>query len=1295
MKAYAPRARRDFIKAVTDQAAVYGLTKKGIEPVVAQGDVGLIGGEPFPREVVEKRKRLVERIEREGFEQVMEAMAYTWFNRFVAIRFMEVHGYLDHGYRVLSTTPVEHPHVPSPGATGQAKRDPSEIRYAETSSISRGKPGSTGRANSTNSTNEKNAGLPEIVGYAEHVDLPGVDRERVVELKLAGNQDEELYRMLLVGQCNALHKAMPFLFERIGDATELLLPENLLHSDSLIRRMVNEVPEEEWQDVEIIGWLYQFYISEKKDQVIGKVVKSEDIPAATQLFTPNWIVKYMVQNTLGRQWLATYPESLIKNRMEYYIEPAEQTPEVEAQLKAITPQSLNPEEMTLLDPACGSGHILVEAYDLFKAIYQERGYRAKDIPRLILEKNLYGLDIDDRAAQLAAFALMMKAREDDGRIFENGTCPHVLAMQETNGMDAEKITESINTPIVKGDLPPPETLFQEMDEARTPLFSRENLSVKGEISQGDVDQLIQLFEHSKTLGSLIRVPEDLHEKLVDIAERVEDVLEYGEMFGKAAAGELRPIVGQAGILLSKYMSVVSNPPYMGSHGMNPLLKSYARKGYGSERSDLYAMFIRRMTELATTHGQVGIMTPFTWMFLSSYESLRTWLLKEKAILSLIHPEYHSFFESAYVPICTFVLANSQISPKADFIRLCDFYGEEIQQQKALEAVRNSGCGWRYTVRTTDFTKIPGTPLVYWIGKNTLDVFNQSALISYVADAKQGLATANNARFLRRWFEVDFNRIGFNIGNRRDAMISAKKWFPYNKGGEFRRWYGNNEFVVNWENDGKEIKEFKPHAVIRNPDYYFREAISWSDVTASSNAFRHYDEGFIFDACAHSAFIADQSIRLHLLSYLNSSLVCELAKLLNPTMHFHVGYFNKLPLPAGLKDLPVNLIAKKALELSRRDWDLREVSWGFRKHPLLRNSLGSALPSSFDDWEHNANAAREVMKQLEEENNRQFIDFYHLNDDVSPSVTEEEIMLFRPDREEDIRTLISYTIGCMMGRYSLDVPGLIYAHSGNAQFWEIYHDKHNQLHPSQDHSFNSTDSPAPLNRVYPVQFVHDSKAHFTGVPSEGLHLGWLTFPPDADGIIPITDMDWFPDDAANRFFHFISVVWPEEHLEENLAFVSESLGPKRGESPRETIRRYMATGFFKHHLRLYKKRPIYWLFTSGKLRAFQCLVYLHRYNEGTLSRMRTEYVIPLQGKFAARIEQLSGDMDAATSTAHRKKLERERDKLVKQKAELQAFDEKLRHYADMRIALDLDDGVKVNYGKFEDLLAEVNAITGKK
>ena len=1284
LKTYAPKARRDFIKAVTDRAAFYGLTKEKIEPITEQGDVAIIGGKPFPREVAKKRKRLEERIRREGFEQVMEAMAYTWFNRFVAIRYMELHGYLEHGYRVLSTT------------------------------------------NHTNDTDAKNrktgsSEIPDILRYAEHVDLPELNHNKVVDLKLAGNRDEELYRMLLIAQCNALHKAMPFLFEWIGDATELLLPENLLHSDSLIRKMVNEIPEEEWGEVEIIGWLYQFYISEKKNQVIGKVVKSEDIPAATQLFTPNWIVKYMVQNTLGRQWVATYPKSPLRQQMEYYIEPTEQTPEVLEQLKAVTPQSLNPEELSLLDPACGSGHILVEAYDLLKAIYQERGYRAKDIPRLILEKNLYGLEIDDRAAQLAAFALMMKARTDDRRIFENGTRPHVLAIQETKGMDAQKITEALNAPIVKGNLPPREMLFEEMDEARAPLFGRKNLSVKGQISQEDVAQLIQLFEHGKTFGSLIRVPEDLHEKLVAIAERVEDVLAYGEMFGKAAAEALRPIVEQGRVLAKRYNTVAANPPYMGGrNGMNLILKAFAEKAFPDNKADLFAMFIQRGFDFTATVGYNAMVTMQSWMFLSSFERMRERLLGAKTLITMAHLGPRSFgsISGEVVQTTVFAFMNTPIKGfKPAFFRLVD--GEEDSKRAAL--LQRSH---RYCDMTQDnFVRVPGSPLAYWMPHTLVDHFLPENQLLKSSDQRQGLATGDDDRFLRYWYEIDVCA----LNNKNLAFPNnEKRWFPFIKGGTFRKWYGNNEFVIRFDEASCAILENQGNC-LPNRHLYMKESIVWSDVAASVFGARLNTEGKVFGTGALSAFPKNRFWKYYILGFLNSCIHNFVINSISSGLHYHTGYVSKSPLLLSEPVLPfVNEVVREAVKLSLNDWDSHEISWDFTHLLLLsgewavgsgqvkQEKLSTLLSEAYAQLRAHWREMTREMQRLEEENNRIFIETYGLQDELTPDVPLPEVTLtcnphyrYGGDKSDEeleallltdtIKELISYSVGCMMGRYSLDQPGLIYAHSGNDQFWEIYLQKHNKPAPSQN-NIQSSNSPAPLNRVYPVQLVYDSEAHFTGVPFQGVQPGcdsWSTFPPDKDGIIPITDTDWFPDEAANRFIEFISVAWPKEHLEENLKFVGESLSSNRGESPRETIRRYISTGFFKHHLKMYKKRPIYWLFSSGKLRAFQCLVYLHRYNEGTLSRMRTEYVIPLQGKISARIEQLSGDIRAATSTAHRKKLERERDKLIKQQAELQRFDEKLRHYADQRISLDLDDGVKVNYGKFGDLLAEVKAVTGKK
>ena len=1193
LKKYAPQARRDFIQAVTDRASYYGLTKKKTEPVTVEGDVAVITGRAFPKKVGEQRKQLEQRVARQGFDQVMEAMAYTWFNRLVAIRFMELHEYLEHGYRVLS-----HP---------------------------------------------AGSNTPEILEHADSVDLPGLDPQQVVDLKLAGDKDAELYRMLLIAQCNALHKAMPFLFERIDDETELLLPDNLLHSDSLIRTLVNEIPEEDWQEVEVIGWLYQFYISEKKDEVIGKVVKSEDIPAATQLFTPNWIVKYLVQNSLGRQWMATYPNSSLKGQMEYYIEPAEQTPEVEEQLKSITPEKLDPEELTLLDPACGSGHILVEAYDLLKAIYVERGFAKKNIPRLILEKNLYGLEIDERAAQLASLALMMKARADDRRIFAHGIEPHVLAIQESKGLDAKEITEALNAPILMTELPPSGELFEEIAEEKSPLFSKKNLSVKGEISQADIARLIDLFEHGKTFGSLIQVPETLAAKLPAIDKRVDDVIAHGGMFEQAAARSFRLLIEQTRILADEYDAVVANPPYMGGKYFNAKLKEYVAQHYKDAKGDLYACFIMRNLCSSKSNGFVGLITIPNWMFLSSFEALRKALFSHHTIDTFIH-NGRGVFGSDFGS-CSFVYRKALLPDfHGTFRRLFDKQGS-VASVDELE--RRFGSTETYTPSNSDFEKIPGSPVAYWVSDTVRDSFSQHPRLDEIAPTRDGITTGENERFLRLWYEINIARSSLTS---RFTHSHSTRWYPCRKGGSFRKWYGNNQFVIDWEDDGFRLKNFvdesgKRRSTPRNLKYQFMSAVSWTDVSASFFGVRKSDPGFLFETASPSCFPCDEDLD-YVTGFLCSVCAGYLATLINPTVHYKAGTVAVLPLSldrASRIHSQVSLTVKNTVRLARIDWDSVETSWDFQTLPTL-NHKTATLQLSQEAADSECLSRFATMKELEEENNRLFIDAYGLQDEMSPDVSDDQITLYQPNREEDIQRLISYAIGCMMGRYSLDNPGLIYAHSGNEGF-----------DPSQYESFAADD----------------------------------------DGIVPFTEFQWFDDDASNRIEQFIATAWPEEHIEENLKFIAESIGQKKSESAREAIRRYLSSGFYKHHLSLYKRRPIYWLFSSGKQRAFQCLVYLHRYNAGTLARMRTEYVIPLSGKIDARIEQLAGDIAAASSTSHAKKLTKERDALIKHSEELQKFDEKLKHYADQRIELDLDDGVKVNYGKFGDLLAEVKAVAGKE
>jgi len=1277
LKTYAPQARRDFILAVTDRAAYFGLTAKKTEPVVEKGDVAVIGGRSFPIAVARKRKALEDRIKRHGFEQTMEAMAYTWFNRLVAIRFMELHGYLDHGYRVLSR-----PRKTTDGTDSTDVKDGTSTSAAYLS------------VQSVKSVVE----TPEILDHAEHVELPGLKKEVVIDLKLAGNKEGELYRLLLTAQCNALHTAMPFLFERIDDETELLLPDNLLNSDSLMRNLVGEIEEEDWNEVEIIGWLYQFYISEKKDEVIGKVVASEDIPAATQLFTPNWIVKYLVQNTLGRQWLEHHPHSPLKAKMEYYIEPAEQTEEVQDQLKEMVRQrawrnrnlttdctdvtdseiaadscssvpsvssvvdlSLNPESLTLLDPACGSGHILVEAYDLFKAIYQERGYRAKDIPALILRKNLFGMEIDDRAAQLAAFALMMKARADDRRIFDSEAKPNILAFEDSQGMKASEIHFALTSPLKgeeEGELESPAPdghLFEPDDnlftraEAAKAAASRTPTTLN--FSQADIASLLELFENAKTFGSLIQVLPKLAMKLPEIEKRLDDVLTFGDLT-HASAHVLKPLLQQARLLARQYDAVVANPPYMGTKGLLSEVKSYLKKHYPDGEKDLFTAFIVRGRTLAHAHSELGFMSPFTWMFIGSFSSLRSLLLEHTTPTTLIQLEYSGFAE-ATVPICTFTFHNSHTPRfRSTFIKLSAFRGPELQPVKTLEAIANRQCGWLYDIFVDDLSLVPDSPFAFWIGNSTRKAFTQFVALTELREPQVGLQTSNTDRFIRFWAEVDFQNTRVDCIDNNDAQTSGARWFPLDKGGSVRRWYGNKEFVVNWYDNGREVKEYVAQQypylkgntdyVVKDRGFFFSAGVTWNKITSADFSARLSDVGSIFSD-AGMKLPCSRGEELHFFTaLLNSTVVRHFLRAMSPTLNCEKGAIEKIPV--ARPNQTVASLADACVEIAKTDWDSRETSWDFQQLPALQHKAAT-LQVSQEEADITSLSRFSRLKELENDNNRLFIEAYGLQDELLPEVPDDQITLYRPDRADDIKRLISYSIGCIMGRYSLDKPGLIYAHSGNQGF--------------------------------------DASQY-------------KTFRADDDGIIPLLQTDWgIRDDATNRFVEFIGMAWPKEHLEENLKFVADSLGPTGSEQPRDTIRRHLSTGFYKHHLSMYKKRPIYWLFSSGKQRAFQCLVYLHRYHEGTLARMRTEYVIPLQGQIAARIEQLEGDKAKATSTSHRKKLQKEQDDLKKQQTELLSFEEKLKHAADQKISLDLDDGVKVNYAKFGDLLAEVKAVCGSK
>ncbi|HBR4416045.1 TPA: BREX-1 system adenine-specific DNA-methyltransferase PglX [Klebsiella pneumoniae] len=1208
IKKYAPQARNQFRDAVIQKLTTLGISvdKKGtlqIADAEIVGETVRYGQFDYPKSTLTRRDRLVKRAREQGFDVLVEHCAYTWFNRLCAIRYMEIQGYLDHGFRMLS-----HPDNP----TGFEVLDHvSEVAEAL---------------------------LPE-------------KKAQLVEMKLSGNQDEAIYRDLLLAQCHALHRAMPFLFEAVDDEAELLLPDNLTRTDSILRGLVDGIPQEDWQEVEVIGWLYQFYISEKKDAVIGKVVKSEDIPAATQLFTPNWIVQYLVQNSVGRQWLQTYPDSPLKGKMDYYIEPAEQTPEVQAQLAAITPASIEPESIKVLDPACGSGHILIEAYNVLKNIYEERGYRARDIPQLILENNIFGLDIDDRAAQLSGFALLMMARQDDRRIFTRDVRLNIVSLQESLHLDIAKLWQQLNFHQQNqtgsmGDMFAENTALPHTDSAEYQLLMR----------------TLKRFVNAKTLGSLIEVPQQEEAALKAFLDELYRLEQKGDFQQKAAAKAFIPYIQQTWILAQRYDAVVANPPYMGGKGMNGELKEFAKNNFPDSKADLFAMFIERGFCWLKDAGFNSMVTMQSWMFLSSFENMRENILNNYTIETMVHMG-NGVMKIAFGTNAA-IFRNSHTPAyrgSFSYVENEDINNDGYPKEFPVENARLK------SATTDDFKKIPCMPIAYWISKSLLKVFEKYPKIKSIAEPRKGMVTADNPRFIRSWSEINFHKLGTNIVSRKAAIDSNKKWFPYQKGGEFRLWFGNHDWVINWENDGQELltmqgNGYKVGSTNHNLEYIFKPVIIFSKITSGIPHFRYSPQGFLFDDASGLCAIKDENNTFKVLGFLCST-VCEVFnKIINPTVNLQPG--NVANLPAPLID-ESGEIAKELVSKFKEDWDSFEQSWDFRKDKLIKIKE-KKIKKTYLTYISHVNSFINDTLLMHRENDNIFIKHLKLEDISFKEKSKQDISLscnpyyIFPDEDEDnkknnhqarvISELLSYSIGCMMGRYSLDREGLVYAHEGNKGFAELV--------------------------------------------SEG---AYKTFPADNDGILPLMDDEWFDDDVTSRVEEFVRTVWGEEHLQENLEFIAESLclyaiKPKKGEAALDTIRRYLSTQFWKDHLKMYKKRPIYWLFSSGKEKAFECLVYLHRYNDATLARMRTEYVVPLLARYQANIDRLNELVDGA-SGGEATRLKRDRDNLSKKFNELRSFDDRLRHYADMRISIDLDDGVKVNYGKFGDLLADVKAITG--
>ena len=1158
IKKFAVWARTELIARVSLKGVEYGITEGNIE----DANVDSVGGKVLTADEKKQRQALIAEINDKGYKQVMEEVAYTWFNRFSALRFMEVNGYI-----------------------------PSHVRVF---------------------TDEENNFKPQIITEAIHLDLDGLDMEKVYELKDA-EKTEELYKYLLIVQCNALNKILPGMFQRLSDCTELLLPDNLLREGSVIQQMIELIPEDDWKDaVQIIGWLYQYYNSEKKDDVFAALKKNvkitkENIPAATQLFTPDWIVRYMVENSLGRLWLEGHPdvkELLLPTEEEqfayaagnrdpedtkwhYYLEEAEQEPEVQAQLAEIRKEyaALTPDQLKVIDPCSGSGHILAYMFDVLMKIYESYGYTTREAVASIVENNLYGLDIDDRAAQLAYFAVMMKARQYDRRFFSRGIQPHVYAIVESNHVDKFAVDYFCN-----GDA-----------KLTTAM-----------------DTIIKELHDAKEYGSILTVtPQDWSALYDRFAEITEDI----NMSRETALRELLPLVQVAEALAQRYSVVITNPPYMGNNGFSPKMSDFAKKYYNEVKTDLFAIFMIRCKQFTKKNGFQSMITQHSWMFLSSYEWLRS-QMNSMTIASMAHLGTRAFDEISGEMVSTsaFCIRNVQLPEYCGkYQRLVDYSGEKFKETAFL-TLENI-----YKGKQISFEKIPGMPIAYWASENVAKAFEVGNNITDYVDTFQGIITGDNDKFLRYWHEVFCDKISFHATNMEKVDLSRKYWIPYNKGGEFRKWYGVQDYVVYWKNGPDDKTRGKKGF----SDYYLRKYVAWSYTISNSIATRIYPEGFLWDVRG-SGIMDKSNMLLYLEGLISSKVGITLFRVNNSTLSCQVENIIKLPIILDNdRKNQVDDLVEENNNISKLEWDSFEVSWDFQHHPLLRKV--TTIAEAFDQWQAECDDRFNQLKTNEEELNRIFIDIYGLQDELTPEVEDKDVTVRKADLGRDIRSFISYAVGCMFGRYSLDVDGLAYA-GGE---WDA------------------------------------SK--------------YASFAADKDNIIPICDDEYFEDDIVGLFVEFVKTVYGAETLDENLKFIADALGGKG--QPKDVIRNYFLSDFYSDHCKIYQKRPIYWLFDSGKKNGFKALIYMHRYQPDTIARIRTDYVHEQQARYRTAIADLEQRI-ANASTGERVKLNRKLTTLQAQDTEIRTYEEKIHHLADQMLSIDLDDGVKKNYAIFQDVLAKI-------
>ena len=1224
IKKFAIDARNKLIASVTDKAGMLGITPDNCSEAITKGADFEVYRTAAGTEVTlnkkqcEQRRKLVDQIHARGFEAVVEEVAYTWFNRICAIRFMEVNDYM-------------YP-----------------VRVRVLSSEKEGK-------------NE-----PDVVTMAPDIDWDFTDKEReeIIDAKM-NNRLDDLFRMLFIKQCNLLHEVLPGLFEETEDYTEMLLNISFTNEDDVIRMLVDGIDEKDFNitsvdedgkvagQVEIIGWLYQYYNTEPKNKAFAKKTKitKEEVPAVTQLFTPDWIVRYMVENSLGRMWVEGHPDEELKSKWKYYLDEAEQEEFVQHELDKIKAEyaTLKPEDIKLIDPCMGSGHILVYAFDVFMQIYENAGWSQRDAAQSIIQNNIYGLDIDDRAAQLSYFAVLMKARQYDRRILTRGIEPNVYAVQESNGIN-------------RGQLK---------------YFGTGLTDTEKNVAVSQMEGLLNTLNDAKEYGSLLNVEDydwELLEKFVENTD-TESQISFDTYGLDETAEQLKRLIRIGKVMAQKYEIVATNPPYAGTSNLSAKMNNFVKKNYPDSKADLFAVFIERCGEILKKNGYQAMITQHSWMFLTSYEKLRM-KLQQKTIINMAHLGARAFEEIAgeVVQTASFVLSKRKIN---NYIASCSRLVEASSQSKKEELYLQKK--EIYYSRQENYEKIQGAPIAYWVSENIINAFDADKLLKDVVTASVGIQTGDNEKFIHLWWEIKKENINYGAMSIEDSY-QDKKWFPYNKGGEYRKWYGNDATVIDWKNDGEDIIRNSQitghHYQQYAEELKFKPLVTWSRISTGAPAFRIKKYGYLSDMAGFSMFSSIIDLKF-IVAFCNSVVAKKFLEFLAPTLNYMIGPVTSMPIKSFDKNKEGILNeVNSAIKISKEDWDSFETSWDFKRHPLI--SVISQNRTLFDDitevdlaecytcWENECNERFNQLKANEEELNRIFIDIYGLQDELTPEVEDKDVTVRKADLQRDIKSLVSYAVGCMFGRYSLDEEGLVLAGQ-----------------PFEAHFFEAS---------APVCGTGFAGASGASVPTGEFYyktdddVKKCTYNPDKDNIIPICDEEYFSDDIVSRFCEWVKIVYGEKSLKTNLDFIAKALGNK-GNTSREVIRNYFLNDFFKDHCNTYSvtgsgKRPIYWLFDSGKQNGFKALIYMHRYDADTVGRVRTDYLHRAQKYVETAMQSAQYTIDNATSSSEKSKATKAATKYTKQLAEMRIYDEAIAHVANQRIEIDLDDGVKVNYAKFQ-------------